>query len=139
QRSPADRRASPENNLGGSNSILPTKPLLANQEAATSDFLPPEAASTNADELRLNFRNVPLEMVLNYLSDAAGFIIVQDTRVSGNVSVISSYPVTRDEAVNLLDSVLNRNGYAAIRNGRTLTIVDKNDAKTRDIPVKSGN
>jgi len=34
---------------------------------------------------------------------------------------------------------LNKNGYAAIRNGRTLTIVDKNDAKTRDIPVKSGN
>ena len=64
---------------------------------------------------------------------------MQDTRVSGNVSVISSHPVTRDEAVDLLDSVLNRNGYAAIRNGRTLTIVDKNDAKTRDIPVKSGN
>jgi type II secretory pathway component GspD/PulD (secretin) len=41
--------------------------------------------------------------------------------------------------VDLLNSVLNKNGYAAIRNGRTLTIVDKNDAKTRDIPVKTGN
>ena len=30
-------------------------------------------------------------MVLNYLSDAAGFIIVQDTRVSGNVTVIGSH------------------------------------------------
>jgi type II secretory pathway component GspD/PulD (secretin) len=39
----------------------------------------------------------------------------------------------------LLNSVLNKNGYAAIRDGRTLTILDKNDAKTRDIPVKSGN
>jgi hypothetical protein len=38
--------------------------------------------------VRLNFRNAPLDMVLNYLSDAAGFIIVLDTRVSGNVSVI---------------------------------------------------
>jgi general secretion pathway protein D len=139
RQSPTDQKASLKNNSGGSNSILSTKSFLANQAAAASDFLPPEAAGTNADELRLNFRNVPLEMVLNYLSDAAGFIIVQDTRVSGNVSVISSHPVTRDEAVDLLDSVLNRNGYAAIRNGRTLTIVDKNDAKTRDIPVKSGN
>jgi type II secretory pathway component GspD/PulD (secretin) len=47
--------------------------------------------------------------------------------------------MTKNEAVDLLNAVLNKNGYAAIRDGRTLTIVDKNDAKTRDIPVKSGN
>jgi general secretion pathway protein D len=47
--------------------------------------------------------------------------------------------MTRDEAVDLLNSVLNKNGLAAIRDGRTLTIVDKNDAKTRDIPVKVSN
>ena len=34
---------------------------------------------------------------------------------------------------------MNQNGYAAIRDGQTLTIVDKNDAKTRDIPVKVSN
>ena len=78
-------------------------------------------------------------MVLNYLSDAAGFIIVMDTQVKGNVSVISSHPMTRDEAVDLLNAVLNKNGYAAIRDGRTLTILDKNDAKTRNIPVKTSN
>jgi len=89
--------------------------------------------------LRLNFRNAPLEMVLHYLSDAAGFIIVMDTQVRGNVSVISSHPMTRDEAVDLLNAVLNKNGYAAIRDGRTLTILDKNDAKTRNIPVKTSN
>jgi type II secretory pathway component GspD/PulD (secretin) len=97
------------------------------------------ATGTNYDELSLNFRNVPLEMVLNYLSEAAGFIIVLDTPVSGTVSVISSHPMTRDEAVDLLNSVLNQNGFAAIRNGRTLTIVGKNDAKTRNIPVKTSN
>jgi len=118
--------------------ILPATGKTAPAENIEANFTPP-ATGTNADELRLNFRNAPLEMVLNYLSDAAGFIIVLDTRVNGNVSVISSHPMTRDEAVDLLNSVLNKNGYAAIRNGRTLTIVDKNDAKTRDIPVKSGN
>ncbi len=102
-------------------------------------FMPPAAAGTNVDALRLNFRNAPLEMVLNYLSDAAGFIIVLDTQVHGSVSVISSHPMTRDEAVDLLNAVLNKNGYAAIRDGRTLTIVDKNDAKTRNIPVKVSN
>jgi len=120
--------------------ILPKAGKAADGNVA-SDFNAPESSSgtNNPDELRLNFRNAPLEMVLNYLSDAAGFIIVLDTHVNGSVSVISSHPMTRDEAVDLLNSVLNKNGYAAIRNGRTLTILDKNDAKTRDIPVKSGN
>ena len=95
--------------------------------------------TNNSNELRLNFRNAPLEMVLNYLSDAAGFIIVLDTHVNGNVTIVSTHPVSQDEAVNLLNTELNRNDYAAIRNGRTLTIVDKSDAKTRNIPVKTGN
>ncbi len=112
----------------------------AMQVQVPSAFMPP-TGSTNAnpDELRLNFDNVPLDMVLNYLSDAAGFIIVMDTQVHGNVSVISSHPMTRDEAVDLLNSVLNQNGYAAIRNGRTLTIMDKTAAKSSDIPVQVGN
>ncbi len=119
--------------------IQPTKPLGGETPKIQSAFTPPEAAGTNANELRMNFKNAPLDMVLNYLSDAAGFIIVLDTQVRGSVSVISSQPLTKDEAVDLLNSMLNKNGYAAIRDGRTLTIVDKNDAKTRDIPVKSGN
>ena len=121
--------------------ILPTASQPSPAENLESSFPVPAQASgmNNPDELRLNFRNAPLEMVLNYLSDAAGFIIVLNTRINGNVSVISSHPLTRDEAVDLLNSVLNKNGYAAIRNGRTLTILDKNDAKTAQIPVKSGN
>jgi general secretion pathway protein D len=99
------------------------------------------SAARNADPnaLRMHFRGAPLESVLDYLSDAAGFIIVLDTQVHGRVDIWSDQPVNRDEAMDLLNSVLNKNGYAAIRDGRKLTIVDKNDAKTRNIPVKTGN
>ena len=104
-------------------------------------FTPPDDAggASNPDQLKLNFKDAPLDEVLNYLSDAAGFIIVMNTQVHGNISVISSHPMTRDEAVNLLNSVLNQNGYAAVRNGRTLTIMEKSAAKSGDIPVQVGN
>jgi general secretion pathway protein D len=124
------------------NVILPADANHTARGIYDTNFQPPEkplGTNGSPDSLRLNFRNAPLEMVLNYLSDAAGFIIVLDTRVNGTVNVISSQPLTRSEAVDLLNQVLNKNGYAAIRNGRTLTIVDKNEAKTRDIPVKTGN
>ncbi len=128
----------PDENAKGPAVILPSRGKSVPQETIQSEFMPPEVAGTNFNDLNLNFKSAPLEMVLNYLSDAAGFIIVQDTRVNGTVTVNGKH-LTRDEAVGLLNSVLNKNGYAAIRDGRTLTIVDKNDAKTRDIPVKSGN
>ena len=90
------------------------------------------------DQLRLNFRGVPLDMILDYLSEAAGFIIVKETEVRGKVDVWSNQPVTKDEAVELLNTILNKNDYAAIRSGRTLTIVGRDEAKKRDIPVKKG-
>jgi type II secretory pathway component GspD/PulD (secretin) len=89
--------------------------------------------------LRMNFRGVALDMVLNYLSDAAGFIIVLETKVEGKVDAWSNQPLTKDEAVDLLNTILNKNGYAAIRNGRVLTIVDRKDAKMRNIPVKKAS
>ena len=139
----ASRSAAPTT---GVQPATPKKPATAAglptvvQDSTAADLLASAPANgTNFDALTLNFRNAPLELVLNYLSDAAGFIIVLDTQVRGNVSVISSHPMTRNEAVDLLNAVLNKNGYAAIRDGRTLTILDKNDAKTRNIPVKTSN
>ncbi len=107
--------------------------------ALASPFAPPaRPVSSNPNDLNMNFANAPLDEVIAYLSDAANLNFVLDTHVNGTVSVIGKH-MTRDEAVDLLNSVLNKNGYAAIRKDRTLTIVDKNDAKTRNIPVLTGN
>jgi general secretion pathway protein D len=88
--------------------------------------------------LRLNFRGVPLDMVLDYLSEEAGFIIVKKAEVKGKVDAWSNQPLTKDEAVELLNTVLNQNELAAVRNGRTLTIMTREEAKKRGIPVIKG-
>ena len=89
--------------------------------------------------MRLNFRGVPLEMVLNYFSEAAGFIIVPKTDIRGRVDVWSEDPLTKDEAVDVLNNVLGRNGYAAFRSGRTLNIVNKDEMKQKALPTNSGS
>jgi general secretion pathway protein D len=114
-------------------------PPAPGAEAATTTTNAVAVLANGESGLRLNFRGASLDQVLNYLSEAAGFIIVLDTKISGKIDVWSNTPLTRDEAVNLLNSVLNKNGYAAIRNGRTLTVVNKDEAKTKHIPVKSGS
>jgi general secretion pathway protein D len=111
----------------------------AKKETAAEPAKPSAPANGKDKSLRLNFRGVPLDLVLNYMSEAAGFIIVLDTEVKGKVDVWSNEPLSKEEAVDLLNTVLNQNGYAAVRNGRTLRIVSREDAKKRDIPVKKEN
>lgn len=90
-------------------------------------------------EILLNFQGASLGDVLNYLSDAAGFVIVQEAPVSGTVNVMSRQPISAEEAVDLLNTVLIEKGYVAIRNGRILKIVNRRDAQKRDLPVQTGS
>ena len=87
--------------------------------------------------MRLNFRGVPLEMVLDYFSEAAGFIIVPKVDIRGRVDVWSNDPLTKDEAVDVLNNVLSRNGYAAFRADRTLNIINKDEISRRPLPTKN--
>jgi len=100
---------------------------------------PSTSAIAEDPQLMLNFEDVPLQSVLEYMSEAAGFIILGDTKVSGDVTILSKQPLNREEAVDLLDTILNEKGYTAIRRGRILKIVEKDKALIEDIPVKSGS
>lgn len=121
-------------------------PMKGTNAATTYDTTSLQATSTPPNKvvkdgekgILLNFRNAPLDLVLTHLSDVAGFVIVPEVDVRGKVDVWSNQPVTKDEAVELLNKVLGKEGYAVLRDGRTLTIVTQAEAKKRDIPVKMG-
>jgi type II secretory pathway component GspD/PulD (secretin) len=130
---PADASAAPADGA----TPQTESPSAAPDQTVAYTAITPTALSTNG--ITFNFRNAPLNSVLTYMSDAAGFIIVMNTQVRGTVNVISTHPMTKDEAVDLLNSVLNQNGYAAIRDDRTLTIMTKADALHSMIPVKVSN
>jgi general secretion pathway protein D len=90
-------------------------------------------------EIMLNFQGASLNDVLNYLSEAAGFVIVQEAPVSGTVNVMSRQSITPEEAVDLVNAVLIEKGFIAIRNGRILKIVKRDGAQRRDLPVQTGS
>jgi type II secretory pathway component GspD/PulD (secretin) len=96
--------------------------------------------NTNADfspdhGLVFKFRGVPLETVLNYMSKAAGFVIHPEVAINGTVDAYSDQPLSKDEALALLEHVLADNGYAVTRDGRILTIISAVEAKRSNIPV----
>ena len=86
--------------------------------------------------MRLNFRGVPLEQVLNYFGEVTGYIIVPKVSdIRGRVDVWSEDPLTKDEAVSVLNNALSRNGYAAFLSGRSLNIVNKDEMSRQPLPV----
>jgi len=111
----------------------------ANIPADPQTGKPSTSAIAEDPHLTMNFEGVPLQSVLEYMSEAAGFIILGDTKVRGDVTILSKQPLNREEAVDLLDTILNEKGYTAIRRGRILKIVEKDKALIEDIPVKSGS
>jgi type II secretory pathway component GspD/PulD (secretin) len=97
--------------------------------ATNSD--PPISVENGAGGIMFNFHGAPLSLVLECMSDAAGFIINnQAESLRGTVEIWSKKPVTKDEAVELLDSVLRKNRCAVTRNDRILTIISMDKAKT---------
>jgi type II secretory pathway component GspD/PulD (secretin) len=113
--------------------------LAAQPSVGVSNEVAVLAGENGTNGLRLNFRGAPLNLVLDYLSDAAGFIINKETEVRGTVDVWSKEAVSKDEAVELLNSVLRKNGYAVVRNGRILNIVSMENIKTSDLDINNGN
>ncbi len=106
-----------------------------------SATVPANDADTNstaefpADKgLRMNFRGVPLEMVLNYMSKAAGYIInvTRSVDVKGKVDIWSAQPLSKEESVELLKKVLNQNGYTVMQDKRILTIISSSQAKSNE-------
>ena len=89
--------------------------------------------------IMLNFQGASLTDVLNYLSEAAGFVIVQEVTPTGTVNIVSRQPISPEEAIDLLNAVLVEKGYVAIRNGRILKIINRKDAQKRDLPVAMGS
>ena len=120
------------NSVAGTNAVTGTSIVATAVPAA-----PLVVMENGTNGLRLNIHNAPLSLVLDYLSDAAGFVINRETDVRGTVNV-QGKDLTKDEAVELLNTALKKNGCAVIRNGRILTIVAQDTAKISDTPIEFG-
>ena len=86
----------------------------------------------------LNFREATLQTIVDYLSETAGLIVVNDADLDARITLINRQPVTLDEAVGLLNTVLKDKGFTAIRRERLLRIVNLADAKRMSVPVRVG-
>ena len=99
----------------------------------------PAASGEAAGGLSLNFSNAPLSLVLEYLSDAGGFVINAQTEFRGTLDLTSKTPLGPKEAIELVNAALKKNGCALARHGRILTLMSLAEAGRQDLEVVRGN
>ncbi len=120
-------------------SVAAPNPVAPGASAATPSAPLTDPLPNPGKGVVFNFQNASLNDVLTYLSETAGFVILQEVPVTGTVNLVSQQAVSPDEAVDVLNTVLNDKGYTAIRSGRVLKIVSRKDVQKRDLPVEMGS
>ncbi|MDY0356232.1 MAG: secretin N-terminal domain-containing protein [Sedimentisphaerales bacterium] len=122
--------------------LLTSSPSGAQPASEASDATEPvEVVQSNGEvKLKLNFQDTPLQAVLEYLSEKAGLTVISDSPISdGRMTVISRQPISLDQAVSLINSILKERDLTTILVGKTLKVVTLASAKQETIPVLTGH
>ena len=120
--------------------IFGADPVPASRPADTQPASRPAATSpsTIPSKLSLNFKDAPLDSVIDFLTQTMGFAVIKEGPLEGRVTIVSKQPVSIEEALTLVNAALKVNGFTAIREDRLLRIAARDKAKKGNIPVHFG-
>ena len=107
----------------------------ADSNTATSSST---SSSTTTDaeqeQFTLNMRDADIQGFIQWVANRTGKNIVIHRSVKGIVTILSSRPVSPDEAYELFLTVLRMNNFAVVESESAVTIIPANEAKTDSIP-----
>lgn len=78
---------------------------------------------------RLNLKDADIRAFVTQVADITGYSFVVDPRVRGNVTVLSSAPMNKDEIYDLFLAVLQVHGFTAIPGEDVIKVIQQVDAK----------
>ena len=101
---------------------------------ALSVLVSPGALSAE-DQITLNFKNAEITAVINTVADLTGKTFIIDPRVSGEVNIVSSQPLNKDEVLDVFLSMLEVQGFTTVTVGRAIKIVPNTQIRNTPQPV----
>jgi len=80
-------------------------------------------------EIAINFEGVDLMSLVRYISQETGRGFIINQPLQGEATIISPVTLNREEALAMLESILQARGYTAVAAGKMYKIVALSDAK----------
>ena len=96
-----------------------------------------EPATETPESVTLNLKDTDLRVLIETMSQMTGKNFIVDPRVKGKVTVVSSTPVSPDQAYEIFVSVLKVHGFAIVPSGKVLKVIPVAGAKQDSIPSAS--
>ncbi len=88
------------------------------------------------EKIAIDFDNVDIKVFIKFISKITQKNFVVDSRVRGNVTVISPEKLSKPEAYRVFESVLEINGFSVVKSGAIHKIVPMPDAKADNIDTR---
>jgi len=96
-----------------------------------------EKQAETAETVTLNLKDTDLRVLIETMSQMTGKNFIVDPRVKGKVTVVSSTPVSPEQAYEIFVSVLKVHGFAIVPSGKVLKVIPVAGAKQDSIPNAS--
>ena len=93
--------------------------------------------SAHAQTITFNLKDAEIATVIGTIAEITGKNFIIDPRVKGKTTVISSRPMSKDEAYQVFLSLLEVHGFATVEVGKTIKVVPDVNAKQSSTGVSS--
>ncbi len=90
-------------------------------------------AENNERFVTIDFNDVDINLFIKYISELTGKNFIVDRSVKGNVTIISPTPISRADAYQVFESVLEVHGYTTVPSGAVTKIVPAVEARSKSI------
>ena len=106
---------------------------------STSGLIGMSAVPTSAwaQSITFNLKDAEIATVVATIAEVTGKNFIIDPRVKGKATIISSRPMSKEEAYQVFLSLLEVHGFAAIPSGKVVKIVPDVNAKQSTTPIAS--
>ncbi|MDA7686737.1 type II secretion system secretin GspD [Pseudomonadales bacterium] len=94
------------------------------------------AQPVNSDEMvRINMNDADIRTVIQWIAEQTQKNFIIDPRVKGKLSVLSSQPMTMDEAYQVFLTALDVYGFAVVESGGNVKVIPNAQARSSGLPI----
>lgn len=87
------------------------------------------------EKVRINMNNADIRTVIQWVAEQTEKNFIIDPRVKGRLSVLSSQPMTMDQAYQVFLTALDVYGFAAVESGQNVKIIPNAQARSSGLPI----
>ena len=108
--------------------------MKARHSLLTLSLLLALSAPVTAKTWKVNLKEAEISALVAEVAEITGKNFIVDPRVKGNITVISSKPLSANAVYELFLGVLSVNGFAAVPSGDVIKLVPDVNAKQNAVP-----